>query len=216
MALDASLECRRAAELKPWLSGADWLLDLHSMHEPGAPLLLTGLQPRNVALARELGAGARVIVDAGHANGTRLRDYGHWGLPDAAAPNTRSLLIECGFHGDLSSRVVAKDMVHRFLSASGIFDAAVLNQKLPAWRQPDTEFASPLLVSGAVVAKSERFRFTRPVQGLQLFASAGTVIGDNDGEAVCTPHDDCVLVMPSVRQAKAGVTVVRFARALSN
>jgi len=30
---------------------------------------------------------------------------------------------------------------------------------------------------------------------------------------VTTPHDDCVLVMPSVRQAKAGVTVVRFARA---
>ena len=41
---------------------------------------------------------------------------------------------------------------------------------------------------------------------------AGTVIGDNDGEAVVTPYDDCVLVMPSVRQALAGVTVVRFAR----
>jgi len=27
-----------------------------------------------------------------------------------------------------------------------------------------------------------------------------------------TPYDDCVLVMPSLRQARAGVTVVRFAR----
>jgi hypothetical protein len=26
-----------------------------------------------------------------------------------------------------------------------------------------------------------------------------------------TPYDDCVLVMPSLRQARAGVTVVRFA-----
>jgi hypothetical protein len=30
---------------------------------------------------------------------------------------------------------------------------------------------------------------------------------------VVTPHDDCVLVMPSVRHARAGVTVVRFAAA---
>jgi hypothetical protein len=29
---------------------------------------------------------------------------------------------------------------------------------------------------------------------------------------VPTPYDNCVLVMPSVRQARAGVTVVRFAR----
>ena len=32
------------------------------------------------------------------------------------------------------------------------------------------------------------------------------MIGDNDGEAVTTPYDNCVLVMPSVRQARAGVT----------
>jgi len=42
------------------------------------------------------------------------------------------------------------------------------------------------------------------------------VIGHHDGpgqgDAVKTPYDDCVLVMPSVRQARAGVTVVRFAR----
>jgi hypothetical protein len=29
---------------------------------------------------------------------------------------------------------------------------------------------------------------------------------------VTTPYDNCVLVMPSVRQARAGVTVVRFAQ----
>jgi hypothetical protein len=38
------------------------------------------------------------------------------------------------------------------------------------------------------------------------------VIGWNEAEPVTTPYDDCVLVMPSTRQAKAGVTVVRFAR----
>ncbi len=63
-----------------------------------------------------------------------------------------------------------------------------------------------------MVACSERFRFTEPFTGLECIAKAGTVIGDNDGEAVATPYDDCVLVMPSVRQARAGVTVVRVAR----
>ena len=40
-----TLERRRAAELRPFVESADWLLDLHSMHERGAPLMLTGAQP---------------------------------------------------------------------------------------------------------------------------------------------------------------------------
>ena len=63
-----------------------------------------------------------------------------------------------------------------------------------------------------MVARSSDFRFDQPYRGLELIERAGTVIGWNDGEPVTTPHDDCVLVMPSTRQARAGVTVVRFAR----
>ena len=47
-------ERRRAAALRPFVARADWLLDIHSMHEPSAPLLLTGMQPRNLELARAL------------------------------------------------------------------------------------------------------------------------------------------------------------------
>ena len=60
--------------------------------------------------------------------------------------------------------------------------------------------------------RSERVRFVSPFQGLECIARAGTVIGHNDGVPVTTPHDDCVLVMPSTRHARQGVTVVRFAR----
>ena len=35
----------------PFVAEADWLLDLHSMHEPSLPLCLTGLFEENVALA---------------------------------------------------------------------------------------------------------------------------------------------------------------------
>ena len=67
-------------------------------------------------------------------------------------------------------------------------------------------------MTGPRVATSSAFSFVAPYTGLAVFENAGTVIGDNDGVPVVTPYDDCVLVMPSVRQARAGVTVVRFAR----
>ncbi len=207
-----TLERQREAALAPWVRQADWVLDLHSMHEPGAPLLLTGIQPRNLELARQLANPVHIVVDAGHKDGVRMRDYGRLGLPDAQAPDTRSLLIECGFHGDPASRDVARDLCVRFLAVSGVVSAQTLQATLPGWQLPDAPQQWALEVTGPVVARSERFRFSEPFSGLECIPRAGTVIGDNDGEPVTTPYDDCVLVMPSVRQARAGVTVVRFAR----
>jgi predicted deacylase len=207
-----TLERQRVAALAPWVRQADWVLDLHSMHEPGAPLLLTGVQPRNLGLARALANPVHIVVDAGHKDGVRMRDYGRFGLPDEQAPDTRSLLIECGFHGDLASRDVARDMCLRFLTVSGAVPEPSLQTALPGWKLPDAAGQWALEVTGPVVARSEKFRFTEPFTGLECIAKAGTVMGDNDGTPVTTPYDDCVLVMPSVRQARAGVTVVRFAR----
>lgn len=70
-------------------------------------------------------------------------------------------------------------------------------------------------MTDAVVAKSPNFFFTQTFTGLETVPHAGTVIGDNEGEPLMTPYDDCVLVMPSTRQARKGVTVVRFARRAS-
>ncbi|WP_313299329.1 succinylglutamate desuccinylase/aspartoacylase family protein [Diaphorobacter sp.] len=205
-------ERRRAALLRPFIQKADWVLDLHSMHEPSAPLSLTGVQPRNLELARLMRAPEHIVIDAGHKDGTRMRDYGRFGLPDAQAGDSRTLLIECGFHGDPQSRVVAQDMCVRFLEVSGIVTRATLDAKLAGWRHADAPRQWALEVTGPVVARSANFRFTEPFTGLEVIAKAGTVIGDNGGEPVTTPYDDCVLVMPSTRQAREGVTVVRFAR----
>lgn len=204
-------ERRRAAALRPFVAQADWLLDIHSMHEPSAPLLLTGIQPRNLQLAHAMRSPEHVVVDAGHKDGVRMRDYGRFGLGDAEAGDTRSLLIECGFHGDPASRAVAQDQCVRFLEQSGVLGADALAQQLPGWRLPDAPRQWALEVTGPVVATSSAFRFVAPYTGLEVIEKAGTVIGDNDGVPVTTPYDDCVLVMPSVRQARAGVTVVRYA-----
>lgn len=168
------------------------------------------MQPRNLELAKRLRAPEHIVVDAGHKDGVRMRDFGRFGVlhPEGADAETRSLLLECGFHGDLSSRTVAQDMCARFLQAAGTLEAGAL----PGWLQDDAPRQWVLEVTGPVVARSEQFRFTQPFQGLELIEKAGTVIGWNEAEPVTTPYDDCVLVMPSVRQARAGVTVVRFAR----
>ena len=205
-------ERQRAAALEPFVKRAQWLLDLHSMHEPGQPLSLVGLHGRNLALARQLRAPEHVVVDAGHQDGVRMRDYGHFGRPDGDGPDTRSLLIECGYHGDRASLDVARDQCARFLEEAGTVSHASALRWMPGWKRPDAARQWALHVTGAVVAKNARFRFTRRFEGLETVARAGTVIADNDGEPVVTPYDDCVLVMPSTRQARKGVTVVRFAR----
>ena len=117
-----------------------------------------------------------------------------------------------GFHGDPASLQVAQDQCVRFIEQSGVISAAVLAQQLPGWRLPDAPRQWALEVTQPVVARSAAFRFVEPFTGLECIEKQGTVIGDNDGEPVLTPYDDCVLVMPSTRQAQSGVTVVRYAR----
>lgn len=207
-----TVERRRAGELLPFIQRTDWLLDLHSMHEPGDPLLLVGPRSRNLELARRLRAPEHVVVDEGHQDGTRMRDFGRFGLDDEEGGDSRSLLVECGFHGDTSSRDVARDLSARFLVEAQALDAETVSSSLPGWRRPDAPRQCALRVTGGVAARSDKFRFLGSYRGLEVIKKAGTPIGDNDGDIVSTPYDDCVLVMPSLRQVRTGVTVVRFAR----
>ncbi len=205
-------ERRRALALRPHALAADWLLDLHSMSEPGPPLVLTGLAARHLALAAALGAPGHAVIDAGHPEGVRLRDLGRFGAPDAEAPEACALLVECGWHGAESSRAVAQDACLRFLVAAGSLPADEAEAALPGWRGPDATGRWALEVSGPVVARSERFAFTRPLAALECVPLAGTVVANNDGEPVRTPYDDCVMVMPFAGRARPGATVLRFAR----
>lgn len=206
LASGSSAERRRAAELRPWLEDADYLLDLHSMHEEGSALLLTGMQARHVEFVRDLGVPGTVVIDAGHAEGKRMRDFGRFGSDEGAA---HSVLIECGYHGNPDSRLVAHDAVHRLLELTGVVD---LQDLPPEWRldRPAAQWA--LEVTDAIVAETMDFRFAFAPTDLQLIERKGTVIGHEQGRDIVTPYDDCVLVMPSLRQLRPGVTVVRLAR----
>lgn len=203
----SSRERARVQALRPWVEQAHCLLDLHSMHEPGAPLLLTGVLPRNIALAQRLGAPQYVIVDAGHKDGVRMRDFGRFGQADQ--DQACALLIECGFHGDPASRDVGRDMVARLLLDAGTLNA----DDIPAgWLLPAPAEQRVLEVTDAVVAPSMNVRFSQNWQGLETLEKAGSVIGWADDKPIVTPYDMCTLIMPSLRQLKPGVTVVRLAR----
>jgi predicted deacylase len=202
-----TVETRRAQVVRPFVERADLLLDLHSMHDDGVPLMLSGPLDKGVAFAMKIGTPVDIVRDAGHAAGMRMRDYGGFGDPQSPK---NALLVETGQHWRASSVVVAKDVTARFLVETGVAEAA----DLPAdWHRPTPHAQRVVEVTHAVATKRGNFVPARRFEGQEVIARAGTVLGHDDGEEVTTPYDDCVLVMPSAnRPLRPGVTVVRLGR----
>ncbi|RDU97714.1 M14 family metallopeptidase [Trinickia dinghuensis] len=201
-----TVELDRARAMRPVVDTVDLLLDLHSMHEKSKPLIVAGPLDKGIELAVKLGTPATVICDEGHPEGRRMRDYEGFGDPGSAK---NALLIECGQHWEQRAVSVARDCTARFLLVSGVVDEADLP---PGWIEPLPPRMTVVRVTQPVVAKSMDFRFAGDYRGLETFEKAGTLIGWSDGEPVVTPYDDCMLVMPSLRQLRPGVTVVRLGR----
>ena len=67
-------------------------------------------------------------------------------------------------------------------------------------------------VTDAIVARSTTFSFLEDYRGLERILEKGTLIATDEGVEIRTPYDDCVLIMPSLRQLRPGVTVVRMGR----
>jgi len=203
-----SAELRRARELRRAVDTVDLLLDLHSMHERSAPLIVCGPLDKGIAFARALGSPPTIISDEGHPEGRRMRDYAGFG--DPLSPKN-ALLIECGQHWEKSSLTVGRDSTARFLVRADVIDTADLPS---GWLVPRQEAPRVIRVTQPVVATSMDFEFAGPYTGLEVFAEAGTLVGWNAGEPIRTPYPNCVLVMPSLRQLRPGVTVARFGRLL--
>jgi predicted deacylase len=201
-----SLEIERARELRPFVDAADLLLDIHSMSEPCAPLMVCGTVDKNAALARVLGVPELLLIDTGHPAGLRLVERGAFGDPASAR---QALLIECGQHWERAAADVAVDTLVRFLGLAGVADAA--------WVAAHTRCLLPqrqrlVRVTEAVVARSADFHFLLPTPALGVIEAAGTPLA-RDGEHVwTTPYDRCVLVMPGTRNLRPGGTAVRLGR----
>ena len=207
-----SIELRRARQLQPFVDAADYLLDLHSMHEPCRPIMVCGTVEKNVDFARAIGVPADLLLDTGHPAGLRMIERGGFGDP---ASHKRAVLIECGQHWEKPAAEVAIDTLLRFLKTTGAVDAS--------WAQPRLRLAPPaeqrlVRVTEAVVARSMDFRFLVPLEGLGVVERQATPIAEDvdpaSGERIVwrAPYDRTVLVMPSLKHLRPGNTQVRLGR----
>jgi predicted deacylase len=204
-----SVELRRAREVRPVIDGVDYLLDIHSMQNTNVPLMMCGPLAKGRRFAREIGFPAHVISDSGHAAGRRMRDYGPFA--DEADPRN-ALLVECGQHWEKSSVEVARETAVRFLAHFDMLEADFVSRFLPAEPPPPQ---AVVLVTDPITISADQFRFTDEFVGMEVIEKAGTVIGWDGDEEVRTPHDRCVLIMPSRRLTK-GITAVRLGRFVSD
>ena len=196
-----SRELRRAREIRPLLDDVDMLLDIHSMQHPTEPLMLAGPLAKGRRLAERVGVPASIVLDAGHAAGRRMRDYGRFGDPESPGG---ALLVECGQHWAATSVTVAWRTLVRFLVAAGVAEPDRFD---PVECAPQTVIE----VTHPVTVRTNEFRFTRTYLGMEVIEEAGTVIGLDGADEVRTPYDRCVLIMPSRRLGR-GQTAVRLGR----
>jgi len=202
-----SVELRRARELRRFYDTVDYLLDIHSMSDPCPPLMLAGARRKGVDLALALGFPAHIVVDAGHAAGRRLRDYGPF--DDPGDPRA-ALLIECGQHWTAESPAVALQASLRFLRHFGLAGADVLERHLDRREAPRP---CVIEVTESIPIRSDAFSFVWPQDGsLAVVPRAGSLVARDGEREIRTPYDACALVMPMRRRAKPGDTAVRMGR----
>jgi predicted deacylase len=201
-----SVELRRARELRPFIDEADLLLDIHSMSGPCRPLMVCGTVDKNADYARQLGVPADLLIDTGHPAGLRMVERGGFGDPASAK---RALLIECGQHWERAAGDVAIDTLVRFLGLTGLASAAWVQAHAPLPLPAEQRLVR---VTEAVVARSSGFRFLVPAVGFGVVEKAGSPIAQDGDHVFTAPYDNTVLVMPGVKNLKAGGTAVRLGR----
>ena len=201
-----SVELARARAMRPLIDQIDFLLDIHSMHDPHGPVMISGPLDKGIELSKRVGVPEFVVADVGHANGTRMRDYGAFGEPQS---HKTALLIECGQHWERASEQLAWQTTWRFLQALGVVDHALAAAQIDRAKLP---VQKTVRVTDALIAASLDYRFAEGLKGLSIIPLKGDLIASDDGKPVVAPYDNCVLIMPTLVHVKPGLTAVRIGR----
>ncbi len=201
-----SVELSRARAMRPVIDQIDFLLDIHSMHDPHGPVMISGPLDKGIDLSKQTGVPEFIVADAGHANGTRMRDYGGFG---DSASGKAALLVECGQHWEQASEVLAWQTIWRFLRAVDVVDAALAESQIDTAPQPVQKVVR---VTQAVIASVKDFKFAEGLHGLSIVPKRGDLIAIDGGKPVSAPYDNCVLIMPTMIHVKPGLTAVRLGR----
>ena len=196
-----SCELERAREIRPLIDTVDVLLDLHSMLWPSDPLTLCGAAPQGPrdggsASARRSWWLPTVAMSAAGASST-IRRF-------AEQPRAANL-VEAGQHWQTDTVAMTLTCVAGLLHHLGMTaDEAALPQPV----REGQRFAT---VTEVVTAATSSFAFVQAFRGGDVVAQRHTLIALDGEREVRTPHDNCLLVMPSLRPSR-GHTAVRLAR----
>ncbi len=181
-----SPELRRARELRPVVTAADHLLDIHSTSQDVEPFWVYPAFARNSAAALAIGRPAvHLVMPGGLGSGTPVIQHGHFGEPSGRGAG---MVVECGQHFLQASADVAIDVTRRFLAHFGLMahDAAA--------ESPVAARRFELLQT--VVIKTPEFRFVRPCVGFEVFAK-GALIATDGADEIRAPCEDCTILMPA-------------------
>ena len=203
-----SVELERARAMLPIINTVDHLLDIHSMYLDAPPLVIAGMQEKSLQLAQALGYPAHVVRDSGHVAGKRIRDFGEFDDPSS---HKTAMLVECGQHWRKESITAGMATTLLFLRHFDLISDSFANALMP----PVERVANQQIVevTEPVTVKTTNFRFVSPYKGFEVIPRQGTVIGYDDQNAILTPYDNCVLVMPSPGSGSIpGATAVRLGR----
>jgi predicted deacylase len=205
-----SVELRRARELVAYIDTADFLLDLHSMSAPSAPLMVCGVRPKggqkSVNLSAKIGLPEWLMMDTGHANGLRMIERAAFGDPHK---HNTAILLEAGQHWEKACEQIARETTLKFLKVTGVADAQWIDARcsLPPVEQKVVQ------VTEGYAAKSLDFEWLDIYNGLEVIEQAGKALAEDAGHTVRSPYDNAVLVMPTrSKRFAVGNTMVRFGR----
>jgi predicted deacylase len=187
-------ELDRARALRPLMEEVDVLLDLHSMLWPSDPLIIAGAAAEARALGLTLGTPPLVVADQGHQTGRRLID-------SPAFAGRPALLVEGGAHWEPATLETLDRCATRLLAETGLRPDAA----------PAPAPGRLAEVTRTVIAGTHHFAFVQPFRGGAVIPRRNTLLALDGEQEIRTPHDDCLLVMPSPR-ALRGHTAVRLAR----
>jgi predicted deacylase len=193
-----SEELARARALRPLLEEVDVLLDLHSMLWPSDPLIIAGQAPQARALGLRLGQPALVVADQGHGTGRRLIDCAAFTAPGS---QRAALLVEGGPHWEPATLDTLEACATALLRDCGLLPPAAV-PPVPS------RLAE---VTRTVVAGTHAFAFVQDFRGGTVIPARNTLLALDGEQEIRTPHDNCLLVMPSPRTLR-GHTAVRLAR----
>ncbi|MFC7552721.1 hypothetical protein ACFQU7_11315 [Pseudoroseomonas wenyumeiae] len=192
-----SEEIARARMLRPLLDEVDVLLDLHSMLWPSDPLIITGSAPQARALGPKLGTPSLAVADQGHSTGRRMIDSAAFTAPAAAAP-------PCWWK---AARIGSRRRWKPWKPAPPpcCANTGCCPRPRPHPHRP---------AGGGDAHGGGRHAWLRLRAGLPRrhhHPRRNTLLALDGEQEIRTPHDDCLLVMPSPRTLR-GHTAVRLAR----